>query len=626
MDTRTSTLLGLIILSMIASATAQEIFDAARNGNLGKVQELIEQDPQLVNRRDETGRTPLHWAARGVHFELLQYLADRGADVNARDANGTMALHSVAARGHLAACRCLVEHGAAVDVKNSPGVTPFYYAALQGKREVLEYLLAHGANKADLEMRDTWGRTPLCSVARDGGNPETLKVLLALGADVNAADSAQDTPILLAAWRPYKDAVNVLLDAGAELFVNTPRGEELLYFAAGGLERLFDRMVEKGASLTILNKDGGTLLHSAAGGDSLKIVESLVGQGFDVNRQDRFGWAPLHIAAEQGRRETIAYLVRKGADVNVRNLLGQTPYNIAREREDAELAELLISLQADTAAPKFPKIQGKYLGRPRPGLKPEEFAPGIVSHRYRPHSTVAVSPDGEEIFWNPMIESRGGGYSYGYLMSTRIENGCWTYPRKVAFSEKDFRDDHPVFSADGRRLYFISRRPGGGAGSSQGQEGRIWYVDKSETGWGEPILFEALPPPVGPSVTMLTFSLDEQGSCYSALNGDIYCARCTNGKYAAPEKLGANINTDAVEGSPLICPKGDYLVFLRGVEMSPVVCFKKRDGGWSEAVSLKEKIGGKAWNFSLSGNYLMVGGQRWVDVALIEELRPVEAR
>lgn len=538
MNARTSILLGLVVLSMAASATAQEIFDAARHGNLGKVQELVKSDPQLLNARDENGRTPLHWAARGVHFEVLQFLVDRGADVNARDANGTMALHSAAARGHLAASRCLVERGAAVDVKNASGVTPFYYAALQGNREVLNYLLAHGANRADLEMRDTWGRTPLCAVARDGGDPETLKVLLELGADVNAADPAQETPIMLAAWRPYKGAVNVLLDAGAELFVNTPRGEKLLFYAAGGLDRLFARMVENQATLSIRSADGGTLLHSAAGGDSLKIVESLVGQGLDVNRQDRFGWAPLHIAAEQGRRETIAYLVRQGADVNVRNMLGQTPYNIAREREDSELAAFLASLKADTADPKFPRIEGKYLGRPRPGGKPEEFAPGIVSHRYRPHSTVAVSPGGDEIFWNPMIESRGGGYSYGYLVTTRLEKGYWTYPRKASFSEKDFRDDHPFYSADGSRLYFISRRPGGGSATSENQA-RIWYVDKTEAGWGEPVLFESLPPPVGPSVTFLTFSFDEKENFFSALNGDIYCARCTDGKYAAPEKLGS---------------------------------------------------------------------------------------
>jgi hypothetical protein len=41
---------------------------------------------------------------------------------------------------------------------------------------------------------------------------------------------------------------------------------------------------------------------------------------------------------------------------------------------------------------------------------------------------------------------------------------------------------------------------------------------------------------------------------------------------------------------------------------------------------LKERLGGKMWNFTLSGRYLMIGGQRWADVGLLEELRPVEAR
>lgn len=476
------------------------------------------------------------------------------------------------------------------------------------------------ADARQLEVRNTWGRTPLCAVSRDGGDAVTIKLLVDLGADVNAADNSGWTPIMLAAWRPNREAVDVLLDAGAALPVDEAAARQILGDAAeGGLERLFDRMIEKG----VRPDTARTLLHSAAGGGSRRIVESLVGRGFDANKKDKFGWVPLHIAAEQGHREIVSFLLAHGADINARNMLGQTPYNIAQERDDGALMNYLASSGADTAPPAFPKIKGKYLGRPRPGLEPQEFAPGIVSHRYRPHSTVAVSPEGDEIFWNPMIESRGGGYSYGYIMTTRIENGYWTYPRKASFSEKDFRDDHPFFSHDGKRLYFLSERPVDGVAVPQ-YEKRTWYLEKTKSGWSEPKFCEELPIPAGPRVTFLTFSFDRDGNYYYATDGDIWCSRFVKGKYAAPEKLGSAINTEKVEMSPMISPEGDYLLFLSGAPPGPCVSFGNKDGSWTQATSLADRITSRPFNFTPAGDYIMIGGDRWVDAKIIEQLKAKE--
>jgi len=478
------------------------------------------------------------------------------------------------------------------------------------------------ANADLLEMRNTWGRTPLCAVSRDGGDAETIKLLVSLGADVNAADNSGWTPIMLAAWRPNREAVDVLLDAGADLPVDERAVRQILGDAVeGGLERLFDRMIEKGASVDT----SGTLLHSAAGGGSLRIVESLVGRGFDVNKKDKFEWVPLHIAAEQGHREVISFLLARGADINAKNKLGQTPYNIAQERDDLALADFLKSAGAETSAPLFPKIRGKYLGRPRPGLTPEEFAPGIVSHRYRPHSTVAVSSKGDEIFWNPMIESRGGGYTYGYIMTTKIENGFWTYPRKASFSEKDFRDDHPFFSHDGKRLYFLSERPVAGVAVPQ-YEKRTWYLERTKDGWSEPKFCEELPIPAGPRVTFLTFSFDRAGNYYYATDGDIWRSRFVKGAYEFPEKLGSAINTENVEMSPMISPEGDYLLFLSGAPPGACVSFRDKDGSWTQAMSLADKIPRGAFNFAPAGDYIMIGGDRWVEAKFAEGLRPKKAK
>jgi ankyrin repeat protein len=617
---RTYILLLLIIGSLTVAATAQdqEIIGAATTGDLKKVKELVGRAPHLVHAKDSNGRTPLHWAARGVHFAVLKYLLEKGALVNAKDTTGATPLHSAASRGHVDACKLLVDKGANVNARTTGGLTPFYYAALRGNKELLEYLLAQGAKKADLELRDAWGRTALCSVSRDGGNAETLKLLISYGADVNAADASGWTPILLAAWRPYKDAVNVLLEAGADLMVNTPKGERLLAYAAVGLEKLFDAMVERKASLDVLNEEGGTLLHSAAAGGSLRIVKTLIDRGFDLNKKDQFGWVPLHLAAEQGHKEVVLFLLDNGADINARNTLGQTPYNIGQERDDYDLRRILRFSGADTSAPQFPRLGGPYLGRPKPGMTPEPFAPGIISHRYDPHSTVAVSPEGDEIFWNPMITPRGGGYSYGYLMTTRLERGSWTYPEKVPFSQKEFRDDHPWFSADGKKLYFVSTRPVDGAGNAPGQK-RTWYVEKTPEGWSQPTLFESLPVPTVDPVMFFTFSFDSVGNYYFVMGSDIYFSRFTDGKYSVPEKLGDAVNSPELESSPYIAPTGEYLVFWRRSGL--FVSFRQDDGSWGKAVNMGEELG-RILNITYSGGIIMIGGSHWVDAKFVEQFRP----
>jgi ankyrin repeat protein len=610
-----------MLLLTVINTQGQSIFDAFKNNEYAKVKLLVDADLKLVDARDQDSLTPLHWAARGASIDILKYLLDKGADVNAKDVNGSVPLHSTSSRNNFEASKLLIEHGSVIDFKNVSGATPFYYAAQGGDGQFLEYLLSKGANISDLEIKNAYGRTPLCAVSRDGGNVETVKTLIGLGADINTEDYSGWTPIMLASWRPYKEVVDVLLDAGADLQVGTENGEQLLVDAvSSGLEKLFAELVNKNTSLTILNEYGGTLLHSAAEGGSSGIVESLISLGFDVNKADRYGWSPIHIATEQGHNGIISFLITKGAYINVRNKLGETPYNIAEDRHDTLLINYFKSLGADTSAPKFPEITGKYLGRPLPGLIPERFAPGIVSQRYEPHSTVAISPNGDEIFWNPMIKSRGGGYSYGYIMTTRLENGVWTHPEKAFFSEKEFRDDHPFFSPDGKKLYFRSNRPG------STDSHKLWYINKTENGWVEPQLMDVLPVPSGPSELVFTFSFDEKGNFYCG-NGDIWHSQLLNGEYTELKKMGDDINTNELEGSPLVSPKGDYLIFNRGSlgnNMQMLVCFKNIDNTWAPPVKINDQI--RDMNYTISGDYLMLGGHRWVSAKIIEDLRPAQAK
>lgn len=63
----------------------EKLMQAARRGTADEVQALIEHHPEIINRRDESGATALHYAAFGGHCDVVRLLIRNGAEVNAHD-------------------------------------------------------------------------------------------------------------------------------------------------------------------------------------------------------------------------------------------------------------------------------------------------------------------------------------------------------------------------------------------------------------------------------------------------------------------------------------------------------------------------------------------------------------
>lgn len=78
------------------------------DGDLEHVQDWCDQEGVDVNRRDYTGRTPLHLAAMASTVEIVQCLIDHGARLIARLVDGRTALHIAAARGDTGMVKALM--------------------------------------------------------------------------------------------------------------------------------------------------------------------------------------------------------------------------------------------------------------------------------------------------------------------------------------------------------------------------------------------------------------------------------------------------------------------------------------------------------------------------------------
>ena len=591
-----------LFLAFWVPAQPQDVFELLRKGDIPGVKALIEKSPQLLETSDGDGDTPLHHAALEGNVELIHYFIDKGAKLELQDA-------------HLK--------------------TPLHLAAMNDRAEASAALLKRGAV---LETRDDYRRTALILCARERGQAATGRVLIAAGADVNAVDRFGSTALELAAWRGKADFVDLLLEKGARVPESGRQWQGMLSQAASnGLANLFRRLTDKSQDLETVDASGEWLLQAAAAGGSAEIVGLLLDRGFNLGKADRFGWTSLHYAARDGRAEVIQILFKKGASLDARTIMGQTAYNIAQERGMQAAAALLAEKGTDKSDIRFPVLKGDYLGQKPPGEKPELFGLGIISSVWGLHSTAVFTPDGTEVYWAPMMSFPGEVYSRGGLLMMKRVDGRWTPPAWASFSGPDGNDDVPFFSADGQRIYFISRRPL--TGETQRGSEKIWFADRTPAGWSEPR-------PLDPSVNSMNmhweFSLDRARNLYFAGQApdslgmqDIYLARFVNGKYDKPVNAGQPINSTDGENTPFIAPNGSYLLFERQDDLW--VSFRDAGGAWSEPVKLGPEVNSPSIELcpivTADGKYLFFLSQRdgeshayWVRAGIIEKLRPAREK
>jgi len=491
------------------------------------------------------------------------------------------------ASGDVQAVKALIERSPEVlAVRMTNGSTPLHLAAVRDRRDIVAVLIGKGAA---LEARDDYGRTPLILCARERGQAATGRVLLDAGAEINALDKFGDSALDLAAWRGKADFVDLLLEKGAKVPTAGPKLGSLLSLSASqGLTTLFGRLVEGGGDLKAAADR--SLLHAAAAGGSARIIASLLDLGIDPAARDRFGWTPLHYAARDGRTEAVRTLIERGAPLDERSLMGQTAYDVAVERKMAPAAALLAEKGADTSGIRFPALLGEYLGQKPPAAASELFGLGIISSIWGLHSTAVFSPDGSEVLWAPMIDIPGELYAQGGLLMMRRVDGRWTAPAWAPYSGPDVKDDVPFYSADGKRVYFISARPLPGGGT--GEKERIWYVDRIASGWSEP---RPLDPALNDHPMHWSFSLDRKGDLYFSGQGpdsrgmsDIYVSRFVDGRHQKPVNLGDPISTAQPESTPFVAPDGSYLIFSRQYDLW--VSFRGTDGAWMSPIKLGPEV------------------------------------
>lgn len=165
----------------------------------------------------------------------------------------------------------------------------------------------------------------------------------------------------------------------------------------------------------------------------------------------------------------------------------------------------------------------------------------------------------------------------------------WENSRALSFNGDEFTTMHPTLTADGRRLYFASNRPGGYG------ETDIYYVENNGTGWSEPIN-------LGPSVNtnkreafpfihesgMLFFSSEGHGS----LGGFDIFAIDTKKEINEIIHLGAPFNSESADFGLILNPTSTqgYFTSARygGIGQDDIYLFDAPNGLFTRAAHNSE--------------------------------------
>jgi ankyrin repeat protein len=172
-----------------------DIFYAAKNGNLNRVKQFLNQGVN-VNAQTGTGRRrALHYAAEGGHLPVVKFLLNKGSAINSPDRHGNRPIHNAAAKGHLPVVKELLNRGSNIHARTIIGYQPLHFAINHGHLPVVKELLNRGAN---VHARTKLGYHPIHMAASEG-YLNIVKELINRGANIRARGYHDLQPINLAA-------------------------------------------------------------------------------------------------------------------------------------------------------------------------------------------------------------------------------------------------------------------------------------------------------------------------------------------------------------------------------------------------------------------------------------------
>jgi ankyrin repeat protein len=394
---------------------------AARTGNIEAIKALLDHGAQVNVKETLRGTTPLMWAADEGHAGAIKVLIEHGADIAAKSdpaerGRGPALGKANDPRKQVAAQGAALAAGNALDLSQLSGLRGDNNgigggrggagqgaagAAGRGGRGGARggqgaagaaadqddaFVAAFGARNRPV-VKDGGGLTPLVYAVR-ANDLDSVKALLAAGADINQTTLYGWSPLLVATQNRYYNLGAYLLDHGANVNLANKGGWTPLYLATDNrniesgdypvrkpdmdhldyIKLLLDhradvnaRMKDSTETRTVftnqwLDENGATAFLRASQSGDLELMKLLLAHGADPKIDTVLHVTALQVAAGIGWVEGITYewspqatfeackmLVDLGLDVNAQADTGRTALHGAGHKGRTDVIQLLVN-------------------------------------------------------------------------------------------------------------------------------------------------------------------------------------------------------------------------------------------------------------------------------------------
>ena len=289
-----------------------------------------------VNVQNSNGVTALGVAVIRGYTEIVKMLLARGANLHLTYKNnnttGFTALICAAQIGYKEIVKILIGAGAHVDAQDGFDRTALMHTVGMGHKEIVRILLENRANP-NLSCVDNKGVTGFTTLmfAASKGYKDIVEMLIKAGVDVNAQDTNNWTALTFAIQGDYKEVVKILLDNGAKYYLSSKFVQEnvfifppLIFAAAKGYKEIVEMLIAAGADVNTQVDSGETALMLASQHGHLEVVKILLVHGADATLQDKGGITALLVSIittgseiKESHKGVLELLFKAGASLEV---------------------------------------------------------------------------------------------------------------------------------------------------------------------------------------------------------------------------------------------------------------------------------------------------------------------
>lgn len=300
---------------------------------------------KLVDFGKQTNELFLISAQTG-NIPLLNYCLAKGADKTTKDLQGKNALLLAAHHGRADMYHyCVTTLGLSPTSVSAENENALMLACRSDNAGLIIELLASNQN---LEFQNAKGETVLFYAERCEV-PEIFALVLAKNPVIDHKDNEGNTVLLKAALAERTAHVNLLIEKGADVYVKTKDGLNLIGCLLNNYsknETLILNLIEKGVDPKVKSADGKEFAFIAIERGDTTLLKLLKSKGISVDGRNSYGQRP-----SIKNVELIKFIIENGGDPNARDSWSNTYLCTALEMNDLELAAFLVKHNADINIP-----------------------------------------------------------------------------------------------------------------------------------------------------------------------------------------------------------------------------------------------------------------------------------